>query len=303
METFIGTISGIIIGGLITVWASRYFYKKSIKAKTLSCFVQYISEILTNIDPEVKNNLEVDFKGQKVESLYQIQFVIANTGDIAIRNIITPLTLEIPNNGTILDANLIDIEPEGREVKLEIPKPGNVSKLNFPLLNSGEFFIVKLLIKGEVPRPEPEKEIDEDGIISLYDRRGYNLFKFQITADDLPPVIDSEPLPRDYSEFRSTYFDKSVIWGGLIFGTISFLLTFVLYNLTYATEDLFIYRFKLFFTNFSFLKLSIIVAWLLTVFIAILAIFIPASEIRNLRPKKKLKFTLPKKHSRYFRPF
>ena len=302
METFIGTISGIIIGGLITVWASRYFYKKSVKAKTLSCFVQYISEILTNIDPEVKNNLEVDFKGQKVESLYQIQFVIANTGDIAIRNIISPLTLEIPNNGTILDANLIDIEPEGREVSLEISEPGNVSKLNFPLLNSGEFFIVKLLIKGEVPRPT-EKEVDEDGIFSIYDRKGFNLYKFQITADDLPPVINSEPLPRDYSEFRSLYFDKTVIWGGLIFGAIAFLLAFVLYQLTYTTEELFIYRFKQFFSNFSFLKFSIIIAWLLTVFIAILAIFIPASEIRNLRPKKKLKFTLPNKHSRYFRPF
>ena len=168
METFIGTISGIIIGGLITIWASQYFYKKSVKEKKLSCFIQYISEILTNIDPEVKNNLEVDFKGQKVESLYQIQFVVANTGDIAIRNIISPLTLEIPNKGTILDANLVDIEPDGREVNIESSKAGNIAKLNFPLLNSGEFFIVKLLIKGEVAKPESKNEIEGDTIIGLY---------------------------------------------------------------------------------------------------------------------------------------
>lgn len=300
METFIGTIAGIIIGGLITVWASRYFYKKSLKSKTLSCFVQYVSEILTDIDPDVKNNLEVDFKGQKVESLYQVQFVIANTGDIPIRDIINPLNLKIPNEGIILDANLLHIDPKGREINLDIADSNDSISFDFPLLNSGEYFISKLLIKGEPPRHEI-KEGEENR--RLIDYGSYDLFDFTITADELPPEIASQHLPPDYSEFEFNHFDKSTIWGGAIFGFLAFTVAFILYGIGNVQTDLFLFHFGEFFSNFSYLKFSIIVGWLLAAILGIAGIMIPASEIGGIRPKKKPKFKLPKKHSRYYRPF
>lgn len=296
METFIGTIAGIIFGGLITVWASRYFYKKSIKSKNLACFVQYVSEILTDIDPDVKNNLEVDFKGQKVESLYQVQFVIANTGDIPIRDIITPLTLDIPNDGIILDANLLHIDPKGREVKIDISKADKCIAYDFPLLNSGEYFISKLLIKGEPPRHEIKE--GEDNLM-LIDYDSYDLFQFKITADELPPEIISQNLPRDYAEIGLGRFDKASIWGGGIFGGLAFTLAYILYNLGTLQSELFLFHFSEFFSNFSILKFAIILAWIVALIFGLIAILIPASQLGEIRPRKKPKFKLPKKHSRY----
>ena len=70
METFLYSISGIIIGGIITFWASKYFFEKSLKSKKLSCFIQNISEILTDIDLDVKDYLRINFNS----FLYQQSF-------------------------------------------------------------------------------------------------------------------------------------------------------------------------------------------------------------------------------------
>src|SRR5690606_10876324 len=133
---------------------------------------------------------------------------------------IKPLTLEIPNNAEVLDTNLIHIEPSGREINLQTLKSTtfNSVEFKFPLLNSGEYFVVKLLVKGEAPKPETKKtEYESETIISVdyFEFGRYNLFKFRITVDDLPPEIISERLPNDYSEFRNSPFDKTVIWIGL----------------------------------------------------------------------------------------
>src|SRR6476620_7191576 len=151
MDTLLGTLAGILFGGLISYFISKFYYKKTIKIKTLSCYVQYISEFLTDIDEDVKKKLEIDYEGQKVNSIYQVQFIIANTGDFPIRDIIRPLILKIPNQAEVLDANIIHIEPTGREVVLKtIKNPNeNIVEFQFPLLNSGEYFVTKLLVKGE----------------------------------------------------------------------------------------------------------------------------------------------------------
>ena len=96
MEIIIYTAIGLILGGLVTVFTSKYFHRKGIKSKSLSTYIQFITEILSDIDPEVEKKLQVSYNQQEVESLYQVQYVIANTGDIPIRDIIEPLTLIIP---------------------------------------------------------------------------------------------------------------------------------------------------------------------------------------------------------------
>jgi hypothetical protein len=296
METFLGTIAGILFGGLISFLVSRFYYKKSIKTKTLSCYVQYVSEILTDIDPEVKQKLEIDYEGQKVDSLYQVQFIIANTGDFPIRDIIRPLTLQVPNKAEVLDANIIHIEPNGREILHQTIKTpeNNFVEFTFPLLNSGDYFVVKLLVKGNAPRPEKKAEENDDiTTVDFFEFRRYNLFKFKVTVDDLPPEIISERLPNDYSEFRPTTFDKTSLIAGGIISLIGFIFGFILYSLK---GDLFLFNFGEFFTSFSFLKLCIILGWLLTLIILIIAVAIPASEFSGSRTNKsKTKFKLPRK--------
>lgn len=302
METLLGTLAGILFGGLISYFISRFYYKKTIKVKTLSCYVQYISEFLTDIDEDVKKKLEIDYDGQKVNSIYQVQFIIANTGDFPIRDIIRPLTLKIPNQAEVLDANIIHIEPNGREVSLKTTKNTNenVVEFQFPLLNSSDYFVTKLLVKGEAPRPQKIKkedasEDDDDNFLSF---NTYNLFKFNITVDDLPPEILSERLPHDYSYYQKEAYDKSTLWGGAIFGALAFILGYVLFCLKELKSDLFLFHFSEFFTNFSFYKFCVIIGWIITLLFSLFAIIIPLigfSDLTNNKPKTK--FKLPSKLS------
>jgi hypothetical protein len=301
METFLATLAGIVFGGLISYWISRFYYKKSVKTKHLSCFVQFVSEILTDIAPDIKKKLLIQYAGQEVESLYQVQFIIANDGDFPIRDIIKPLTLKIPNKGVVLDANIIHIEPNGRNVILEIIQNDGEFEVefNFPLLNSGEYFVAKLLVRGNAPRLKRNKEEIKAGLksINFFELRPYNLFSFTITADDLPPEIKSERLPNYYSENAYDFVDKSSYWGGAIVGSLAFILGYLLFSLKWLKPDLFFLPIDNFFSSFSFLKFCIIICWLIVLVLVITAIAIPASEIGGTTSKKKTKFKIPRKLS------
>ena len=293
----ITVISSLFIGGLISLFITHYYSKKTLKIKNLSCFVQYLSEILTDIEPEVKNNLAINFKGQKVESLYQVQLVIANTGDIPIQNLIKPLVLEIPNNGLILDANLLHIDPKGREVNIDVANSKKTITFNFPLLNSGDYFITKLLVKGEPPSPKIDQE---DHSLSLIEYLGYNLFNFSITTEDLPPSITSQHLPSDYLENRFHIFDKSAILIGALFIGIALIYSYIL-NQIGILDSLLTFQNSIEFKSSStFLNLSIIIAWIISLLFLFIGIVIPLSEIKGLRPKKKTKFKISRNHSKLY---
>lgn len=298
MNTFIGTIAGILFGGILTFIASKYFYKKSIKIKKLSCFVQYVSEILTDIEPDLKKQLLVKYNGQIVDSLHQVQFIIANTGDRPISNLIKPLTLCVPNKAEVLDASIVHIEPNGRELSLTNIIEKCKLEFNFPLLNSGEYFVVKLLIKGEVPEPIVEiNNKNRDKGTEFDEFRKYNLYKFTISIDDLPPVLISERLPLDYFDFETRSFSTISLRVGTIIATFSLIFGYILFNLKYLKPDLFLFNFKLFFNEISPLKACILLGWLTILIFAIMAPFILLEESSLFKPKKKTKFRLPIKLS------
>jgi hypothetical protein len=297
METFIGTIIGIVFGGTLTFLASRHYYKKGIKTKSLHCFVQYISEILTDIEPEVKKKMHIDYDGQDVDSLYQVQFIIANTGDYPIRDLIKPLTLQIPNNAEVLDANIVHIEPTGRDVAIKYVVKSREVEFVFPLLNSGEYFVAKLLVKGEAPKPEVDKDKKngEDDVPYFLRFKKYNLFKFNICVDDLPPELISERLPNDYEDVGSNVFDTTSILPTLSIGSIAFILGFILFKLGDFKPDLFIFNFKLYFSDFTLYKIAVLLGWIITLTLCIGTLAIPLTQLIGLRPKKKAKFRLPSK--------
>jgi hypothetical protein len=114
------TLGGIIIGAVITYIVSKYFFKKSIKEKSLTPFLQFSSRLFSEIDPELKKELIVNYKNTKVDNITQTQFLIANDGDIPIRDIIEPLKLSIPKKNKIFSVTIIHIEPEGRKIDYKI---------------------------------------------------------------------------------------------------------------------------------------------------------------------------------------
>ena len=167
------SLASLIIGVLATIWVSRYYFLRAVDKK-LTAYVQFSSSIFDGVDPSVRESLKISYKGTAVTDLLEIQFLVANSGERAIRDIISPLSVSIPKDCTLLDASVLHVSPDGREVT--ITQSAKAVSFIFPLLNTGEFFVTKLLLQG---RASPKD------------------FLFSITVDDLPPSLSPVPLPHD----------------------------------------------------------------------------------------------------------
>ena len=287
--TIILTIGGIIIGAIVTYLASKHFFHKGVKCKSLTPFIQYSSTLFSNIEPELQESLTVNYKSVKVDNITQIQFVIANTGDMPIRDIIKPLRMAIPVECKIFSVNIIHIEPEGREIKHTISETenGNFVDFDIPLLNAHEFFVFKMVVQDNLPNSEDDKYTEEYP------------YKFTITADELPPNLRIEHLPYSYYEQEniSSYYEWGYIWVSLTLGTISAAIVGVLFSLT-TIPSLNIMSLSAFFKmeTFSFYNICVlllaIVGILLIIFFVIFSI-LAVSEI-DIGKKKEPKIKIPK---------
>tara|TARA_B110000971_G_scaffold159326_1_gene162811 strand:+ start:693 stop:1640 length:948 start_codon:yes stop_codon:yes gene_type:complete len=178
MEKNLIALASISVGVWATFFISRYYYRRSVD-KELTPFIQMQSNVLSRIDSEVKSDLHIKYKEIKVESLQQVQFLIANTGERAIRDIIKPLNLHLPNDVEVMDASILYVSPTDREVSLEVSEKKNSINFNFSLLNKDEYFIFKLLLNGAPKKTD---------------------LKFTITAAYLPPTLVTKRFTIDQIE-------------------------------------------------------------------------------------------------------
>jgi hypothetical protein len=187
------SLASLIIGVVASVWVSHYYFKRTTD-KSLTPYLQFMSSLFDGVDPSVRESLKIAYKGTAVTELLDVQFLIANTGERPIRDVLAPLTLSIPENCSLLDASILHVAPEGREVEIK-HTPQSV-EFRFPLLNTGEFFITKLLLQGKAKSKD---------------------FKFAITVDDLPPVLSAVRMPPELIEReRKREFE----WELLVIGSI-----------------------------------------------------------------------------------
>jgi hypothetical protein len=207
MNDLIISIGSLIVGVVATVLVSRYYFKRSVD-KSLTPYVQFFSSLFEGVDTSVRDSLKIAYKGTPVNELLEVQFLIANTGERSIRDVIRPLSLAIPAKCSLLDASILHVSPEGREVKIS-QSEGSVD-FGFALLNSGEFFITKLLLHGKA---------------TLKD------FKFSITVDDLPPTIPAVLLPYNLIESE---WKREFEWGLLLLGLILIVIGSALAGLIYT---------------------------------------------------------------------
>lgn len=189
------SIASLVLGIVATIVVSHYYFRRSL-GKSLTPFLQFASSPFGRIDPQVRNDLKVHYQGRPVENLYEIQFLIANTGDNAIRDIIEPLALPVPEDCELLDASVLHVSPSERKIDLSIPAGKKKIVFDIPLLNSGEFFIVKILLNGKPKKSD---------------------FAFRISAEELPPVLAPEPLPFDAV---GTTTKQKFSYGSLIAGVV-----------------------------------------------------------------------------------
>jgi len=195
MSEFTLSIASLVIGVVVTIWVSRYYFKRTVN-KSLTPYVQFSSALFEGVDRSVRDELKISYKGVAVDELVETQFLIANTGERSIRDVIHPLTLALPKGCALLDASVLHVFPEGREVS--ITRAEDELSFVFPLLNAGDYFIAKLLFQG--------RAVDEGA------------FRFKITVDDLPPSIEAVSVPPDLVEADEKRRPEwSMFWIGLLF--------------------------------------------------------------------------------------
>jgi len=276
----IGILLGVI-GIVIGYFISKYFYDKSIN-KQLTPFIDITSSIFTDLDEEVKKVLNIEFKGRKVNNLTEVQFLIANTGDRAIRDIIQPLELTLSPQISLIDVALLYVYPKGRNVILE--KNENKIIMNFDLLNKKEFFVMKILFDGDV------ENLD---------------FEFRITVDDLPPILHAEQLPynlieTDKPKKQSAFIEYIPQLAGGVFLLISgFSVGFLAYISNIKIPSLSFESFSSFFNGvdewfFNFELNALLVSYMLSFILIVLGILLLIfGSIEAIPFFRKKRFVLP----------
>ena len=275
MSLFANPLIGIGLGALFSFLISRYYYKRNFNS-SLTPYIQFSSSPLIGVDPKLRNDLKVNYRNKEVENLLEIQFLIANTGDKPIKAPLKPLTLSIPESNEILDSKILYINPEGREVNIS-ENPTRTSIIyDFSLLNSGDFFISKLLINGNP---------------SLED------FKFEIGAEELPPSLAIKDLPTDALNVKGKKkfrFDGMILLLGLgllFFGCSVLKLIFVNIGSFPSIIDLG-------FTNFIKIMgttdIAVMISILPTLILIVLGIMLVFGSFTDFSfPKPKNRFNIP----------
>jgi hypothetical protein len=200
-----GTLLGIVIGVSATILVARYYFTRTVNKK-LNVYQTLNNRLFEGIESNVKKNLEFKYNGEIVKELQQIDLIIANDGERAIRDCIEPLTLQISKPVRILDVSILHRFPSDLRVKLstEAQRGETASiKCEFPLLNSGEFFFVKLLLDGYVNRAD---------------------IKCNILADDLPRSFQINHLPSSAIKGPK----RRVEWSGVVMGGFFLMVAFAI---------------------------------------------------------------------------
>lgn len=210
----------LVVGGFISAVVSWYFFRKSTN-KRLSVYLQFASPVLAGVDdPELRKALEIRYRGNAIDDLLQLQFVIANEGQRAIRDLLEPLSMTLPKTAKLLEATILHVEPKAREVAIshtDVADGRTKVEFRFKLLNRGEFFFVKMLVNGT---------LDPDAL-------GFN-----ISVDDLPPTITPKSQP-----FRAPDEQPTTGIAAILLGLVPLALAggtaFGLLELSRARPDLF----------------------------------------------------------------
>ncbi len=204
----------LLVGVLAALLIAKYYYRRTVD-KALVPYVDFYSELFAGIAPKVRESLKITYQDIEVDNLLEVQFLIANTGEKPVRDLIKPLKLELPESVSIVDATLLHVHPKGREVSLEIDKDKKTTCFRFDLLNKNEFFVVKLLLNGKMDRKD---------------------LKFSITADDLPPTLQTQNLQYDMIEQENQEKKSRIEWDSLIGGALIIFLGISVFYLAYVSD-------------------------------------------------------------------
>lgn len=194
---------GLLVSVLAAFLIGRFYHRKP-PNKSLTPYLKFSSGVLEGADEQVREELSVEYRGIEVDELHHLQFVIANDGDVPIRDYVQPLRLRIPDGETIYDLSILEARPDNLVVATDVE--GRNLVFDFPLLNPGDWFEAKMLV---------------DTRLDIGD------LEFTILDEHLPATLEIEPLPseRAFSTRADTFaaVGSAVPFVALFIGTFAYL--------------------------------------------------------------------------------
>lgn len=160
-----GTLIGIVIGVVVTIIVSRHYYYRS-QCKSLTVFNRYNVSFLADIDTLIRDSLKIEYQGRQIEHLQKVEFVVANDGELPIKDPVEPLKFKLPKGSKILESTISIKSSPSIQVELATVDEDTfeVLEVSFPLLNAGEYFTINLLVEGEISRNNSEFEFASEGL-------------------------------------------------------------------------------------------------------------------------------------------
>jgi len=269
----IQTLIGALIGIAATVVVGRYYYRRSVR-KSLGIYTLLDSRVFSGIHPDVRRELHFSFRNQDVRELQQLTFLVANDGDRAISAVIEPLSLKTPGV-EVLDASILHRHPETLQANVTqaVVADGALLRFEFPLLNRGDFFVVKILLSGSLPR---SSQI------------------FQILAEDLPRSIPTKPIPIDALSDSKRHVEWGAAAGGAVVLAVGAWLWYLLYLVYEPRPQWFPYPWASFVPSIRAFIVGMPGA-LIATFLSIVGLMIlaPAPFGGSFPPSAKPRFPLP----------
>ncbi|AFV23302.1 hypothetical protein Mpsy_1093 [Methanolobus psychrophilus R15] len=144
------TVIAIIAAIVIPV----FIYKLNIKRKRLQCVI-YPNLSLIDIKPQIRDYIEIHYKGEIVNNLSMLEVKIVNNGDIPItqQDISIPLTFEFSDNANLISDEVIEKNPKEIEViVLHNSSREGTLKYSFDLLNQKDYFKIRFTCIGKSPK-------------------------------------------------------------------------------------------------------------------------------------------------------
>lgn len=143
----------------------------------------------------------------------------------------------------------------------------------FPLLNSGEFFVTKLLLQG---RAQPKD------------------FSFSITVDDLPPNVSAVPLPYDLIDTgEKRHFASDLLIIGIILFLVGISFVGLLFGHWTALQSCWTQGIIATLPEHWILMLSATVAVIPTVILLVVGPMMIVGSFTNFSFPKRRRFRLP----------
>ncbi len=135
---------GATILGLIAILVTIYLFWLQQKRKQITYDLVFNDQLLKVYDG-VKDNLEILFKGSKVDGLHLVVIRLSNSGNVPIlqSDFTAPVIFSLGPTANIVEAQVIETSPPNLQVNLDVMSP-NIA-INPILLNPGDFIDIKVL--------------------------------------------------------------------------------------------------------------------------------------------------------------